>query len=113
MIQNKLTERNKTSASPEKIEELKKLINNKNYMDSSIESIAHKLSNSTEFKDCEIDRTSSCIGINCECCDKKRKCGGLLNNIVLYKIKESDFVDLLSEIRRRKNGRIIFRNISN
>ena len=84
----------KSTASPDKIEELKTLINNGDYMKTSIEHLADRLSKSVEFK--ENNNQQSCVGVNCDDCINRKKCKRIINKVIVSrKIEEKDFVDTL------------------
>lgn len=67
---------NKSTTSPERIEELKKLIKNKQYLNSSINNLTRKISKEVKV---DITKTQSpCLGVNCEKCIDKYECDKMI-----------------------------------
>ena len=72
-----ITKNNKSTASPERIEELKRLIKNKMYLNSSINSLTGRMSKAVKI-DTTSTKRSSCLGVNCDNCIDRQECDEMI-----------------------------------
>ena len=75
-MEKRIRRRSRSSASPERIAELKKLIQTKRYIDTSIDALSDRMSSSVKINTDK--KRSPCYGVNCENCIDRQECNRII-----------------------------------